>query len=83
NHDDFGGHAKRNEFTVGGRKLVVNGGTLNIESPSRYDKWSRRLLDDLGVDLARYERDNADNATLYKRLGMGHALVFDAETFGG
>ncbi|MFX8813066.1 FAD/NAD(P)-binding protein, partial [Acinetobacter baumannii] len=35
NHDDFGGHAKRNEFTVGGRKLVVNGGTLNIESPSR------------------------------------------------
>jgi len=45
NHDDFGGHAKRNEFTVNGRKLVANGGTLNIESPSRYDQWSRTLLD--------------------------------------
>jgi spermidine dehydrogenase len=22
NHDDFGGHAKRNEFTVDGRKLI-------------------------------------------------------------
>ncbi|WP_226017490.1 NAD(P)-binding protein [Novosphingobium sp. FKTRR1] len=83
NHDDFGGHAKRNEFTVNGRKLVVNGGTLNIESPARYDKWSRTLLDDLGVDLARYERDNAGNAKLYSSLGMGHGLVFDAETFGG
>ena len=83
NHDDFGGHAKRNEFTVNGRKLLCNGGTLNIESPSRYDQWSRTLLDDLGVDLARYERDNTVNAGLYKSLGMGHGMVFDAETFGG
>ncbi len=83
NHDDFGGHAKRNEFTVNGRKLVCNGGTLNIESPARYDQWSRKLLDDLGVDLARYARDNTANAGLYSSLGMGHGMVFDAETFGG
>jgi spermidine dehydrogenase len=83
NHDDFGGHAKRNEFTVGGRLLVCNGGTLNIESPARYDKWSRVLLDDIGVDVARFERDNTANAGLYKSLGMGHGMVFDAETFGG
>lgn len=83
NHDDFGGHAKRNEFRVNGKLLLCNGGTLNIESPSRYDKWSRVLLDDIGVDIARYERDNTTNATLYKSLGMGHGMVFDAETFGG
>lgn len=83
NHDDFGGHAKRNEFTVNGRKLLCNGGTLNIESPARYDRWSRTLLDDLDVDLARYERDNTVNAGHYKSLGMGHGMMFDAETFGG
>ena len=33
NHDDFGGHAKRNEFRVGGRLLLTNGGTQSIESP--------------------------------------------------
>jgi spermidine dehydrogenase len=27
NHDDFGGHAKRNEFRLGGRTLLANGGT--------------------------------------------------------
>ncbi len=27
NHDDFGGHAKRNEFRPGGRLLLANGGT--------------------------------------------------------
>ena len=27
NHDDFGGHAKRNEFTHDGRMLMLNGGT--------------------------------------------------------
>src|SRR5882672_10123223 len=27
NHDDFGGHAKRNEFHSGGRLLLANGGT--------------------------------------------------------
>jgi spermidine dehydrogenase len=34
NHDDFGGHAKRNEFRPGGRRLLANGGTWAIESPS-------------------------------------------------
>ena len=33
NHDDFGGHAKRNEFHIAGRTLLMNGGTLEIDSP--------------------------------------------------
>ena len=32
NHDDFGGHAKRNEFNLGGRTELINGGTLEIDS---------------------------------------------------
>ena len=34
NCDDFGGHATRNEFRSGGRTLLINGGTINIEDLS-------------------------------------------------
>ena len=50
NHDDFGGHAKRNEFVVDGKLLALNGGTLNIESPLRYNQPSRQLLQGIGVE---------------------------------
>src|SRR4029077_13355316 len=33
NRDDFGGHAKRNEFSLDGRIALINGGTLLIDSP--------------------------------------------------
>ena len=34
NHDDFGGHAKRNEFTHNGRTYIGYGGTQSIDSPA-------------------------------------------------
>jgi spermidine dehydrogenase len=82
NHDDFGGHAKRNEFRVDGKLLAINGGTLNIESPGRYNQWSRTLLDDLGVDLDRYGRANDANHKLYQGLGLGRGTFLDRETWG-
>src|SRR5262249_41408569 len=33
NHDDFGGHAKRNEFTLDGRLVIGYGGSESIDSP--------------------------------------------------
>ena len=36
NHDDFGGHAKRNEFQAGGQRLIGYGGSQTLESPSSY-----------------------------------------------
>jgi spermidine dehydrogenase len=39
NHDDFGGHAKRNEFELGGKIQLINGGTLEIDSPRPYSPW--------------------------------------------
>jgi spermidine dehydrogenase len=33
NHDDVGGHAKRNEFALAGRLALMNGGTYAIDSP--------------------------------------------------
>ena len=44
NHDDFGGHAKRNEMTYRGRTLMLNGGTSYLESVGQYSTVARTLL---------------------------------------
>jgi len=82
NHDDFGGHAKRNEFSYGGRTMVLNGGTLNIESPERYNAPSRAILDTIGVDLDRFLSDNAESRGMYRRMGLESSYFFDTETWG-
>ena len=51
NHDDFGGHAKRNEFHQDGRLLLGIGGSVNLENPKNYSEESKGLLQDLGIDL--------------------------------
>jgi spermidine dehydrogenase len=81
NHDDFGGHAKRNEFMVDGKQVVINGGTLNIESPERYNQWAHQVLEDIGVDLSRYQAANTDNKKLYSSLGLRRAHFFDKQTW--
>jgi spermidine dehydrogenase len=82
NHDDFGGHAKRNEVVYNGKTMVINGGTLNIEAPKYYSSYALDLLKDVGIDLDRYEVENKENKTLYRKLGLESAIFFDKETFG-
>src|SRR5215472_16422724 len=79
NHDDFGGHAKRNEFRPGGRLLLANGGTVAIESPFAYSSEARGLLTELGIDPPALEAKCTDRA-VYK--GLKSAYFFDKETFG-
>jgi spermidine dehydrogenase len=81
NHDDFGGHAKRNEFHVNGRMHLMNGGTLMIESPRPYGKVAADLMRTLGVD-ARALDDACTNKKLYDSLGLRQGVFFDRETFG-
>src|SRR5580700_11592480 len=50
NHDDFGGHAKRNEFSLAGHVELMNGGTLMIDSPRPYSAVADGLLKTLGID---------------------------------
>src|SRR5579862_596666 len=79
NHDDFGGHAKRNEFRVGGRLLLANGGTQSIESPFPYSTQSHALLTELGINPTALEA-KCDSRHRYD--GLEGAAFFDKETFG-
>jgi spermidine dehydrogenase len=56
NHDDFGGHAKRNEFLVDGRRLIGYGGSQSIDTPGRYSDAARSLLTGVGIDVQRFYR---------------------------
>jgi spermidine dehydrogenase len=80
-NDDFGGHAKRNEFEVDGRMIIGYGGTQSIDSPkTKYSHVARALLSDLGIDLSRFETDFDQG--FYDRWQLNHATFFKKETFG-
>jgi len=80
NHDDFGGHAKRNEFHQGGPTRMAWGGTVNMEY-TKYSEVARGLLDQLGIDIPRLLKDSSfgwlDNDT-----GLQAATWFDADSYG-
>ena len=80
NHDDFGGHAKRNEFTINGQTRIGYGGTESMDTPSAYSRVAKQLLIDIGIETSRFYR--YFDQTLYASLGLTKSIVFDRETFG-
>ena len=54
NHDDFGGHAKRNEFELDGRTIISYGGSQVLEDPGTYSAVTKSLLRDLGIDTKKF-----------------------------
>ena len=80
NHDDFGGHAKRNEFAVGGERLISYGGSQSLESPGRYSRESAQLIRDIGVDVSAFY-EYFDRGYL-ERLGLRPAIYFSGEAYG-
>ena len=82
NHDDFGGHAKRNEFWHEGQMLLLNGGTSNMEITNHYSTVSRTMLKAIGVDFDRLLAASRTNGAVYDEMGLGSATFFSRETFG-
>ena len=80
NHDDFGGHAKRNEFQIDGRLLIGYGGTMLMEAPSGYPPVAKRLIRELGIDPKRFY--TAYHHDLYASLGLSRGTFFDGSVFG-
>lgn len=80
NHDDFGGHAKRNEFTSGNRTLLGFGGTMFIDAPKGYPPAAAAVLKDLGIEADLYK--NHYHADLFDNLGLTGCAFLDRETFG-
>jgi spermidine dehydrogenase len=81
NCDDFGGHAKRNEFTADGRLVIGYGGSQSLQSPKAlFSDVSKGLLRDLGIDIARFE--TAFDRGLYPSLGLSRGVFFDRAAFG-
>ncbi|HEY3619142.1 MAG TPA: FAD/NAD(P)-binding protein [Candidatus Sulfotelmatobacter sp.] len=80
NHDDFGGHAKRNEFRVNNAFRVGFGGTFSIESPAPYSAVAKAVIEELGIDVPSYSR--YVNKQLYPSAGLHSKIFFDKETFG-
>lgn len=80
NHDDFGGHAKRNEFEYNGRTMVDLGGTEYVEAPWSYPGPAKAVLDDIGVDVGLAQK--VFDHDLYKSLNLRGGIFFDHKTFG-
>ncbi len=80
-NDDFGGHAKRNEFLVDGQTLIGYGGTQSIDGPARkWDGAAKGLLKDLGIDIPRFNK--AFDRDFYSRWNLHQSVFFKKEVFG-
>ena len=80
NHDDFGGHAKRNEFTVDGRKLIGYGGSQSIDSPASYSAGARQVLVDAGIDVERFY--TYFDRKFYSDRGLSRGIYFSEQMYG-
>lgn len=80
NHDDFGGHARRNEFHTDRRMILGYGGTQSIAGPKLYSKQAKELLAELGVDVQRFYKYYDRNFETSN--GLARSMFFDKKTFG-
>ena len=80
NHDDFGGHAKRNEFTVNGKQLIGYGGSQSIADPNSWSSVGKKLLKDVGIHTERFY-DHFDQ-NYFKDRKLRRGLYFSRDQYG-
>jgi spermidine dehydrogenase len=80
--DDFGGHARRVEFEVDGRQLLVCGGTQELWNVNTFSPDSLRLIEAIGIDRARYARHRQSDKDALDERGLRTGIFFNAESYG-
>jgi spermidine dehydrogenase len=80
--DDFGGHARRNEFNVDGHQLLANGGTYAIWYPNTFTPEGAQLLKDIGVDIERWYKAEESQPDPLRELKLSSAMFFSKESYG-
>jgi len=80
NHDDFGGHAKRNEFVVDGHTLIGYGGSQSLDTPGAYSPAANRLLKDVGIDTRRFYE--YFDRKYFESRGLANGVYFSREVYG-
>ena len=81
NHDDFGGHARRQEFGDKSDPLLITfGGSFAIESAAPYSPTAKSLIQELGIDVSSFRKYVRPN--VYRSLGLANGFFFDKATFG-
>lgn len=80
NHDDFGGHAKRNEFTVDGKTLIGYGGSQTLEAPGHYSAGARAYLGKIGIETEKFYRYY--DQSFYGRRQMRRGLHIGKDMLG-
>ncbi len=79
-HDDFGGHAKRNEFSDGKNFILGYGGTESIQSPKHYFQHElKKILSELGISSEKLGKKF--DQEFYSNFGLDNSIFFDKETF--
>ena len=80
NHDDFDGHARRNEHTINDQRRIGYGRSQTLVKPQAAHKIVQDLLKDIGIDIERcktaYDRD------FFKRHDLGANTYFNKQVFG-
>ncbi len=80
NHDEFGGHARRNTFEVNGTTLIAGGGTYELEDHQWASDASRALLERIG--LRPVELESYWESSRLRELGLSAGFFSDEESHG-
>lgn len=81
NHDDFGGHARRNEFHLEDRMILSYGGSESLQSPKAlYSKEVVEFLNTLGIDIDKLAK--SFDVDFYPNLGLSRGVYFNKKDFG-